>query len=717
MDSKPNTPAGNLLEGFPAAGYADWKALVEGELKGAPFDKKMLSTTYEGITLQPLYRKEDTASLAHVHALPGFAPYVRGGSAAGFLGRVWEVSQEIAEPAAAAFNNIARTGLDRGLTALNIVLDKATRAGADPDSAQPSEVGCGGLSIAALCDLERALEGIDLGRVPLFIRSGASGMPVAALLTALARKRGVDLGSLRGCIEVDPLGVLAHEGRLPQSLAGAYREMAALTRWGAAHAPQVQTVCVHSRPWHEAGGNAVQELAFALATGVEYVRALQARGVAPAVAAPRLRFAFTLGCQFFTEIAKLRAFRMLWSRATDAMGVDEDARRARIHVRTSLWNKTVLDPYVNILRTTVEAFAGVLGGCDSMQVGAFDEVVRTPDDFSQRVARNTQLILRDECVLDRVIDPAGGSWYVESLTQELASRAWTLFQDVEKRGGMAAAIKEGWPQAAVAGIAAEKLKNVARRRDSIIGINQYANVGERLLAPKPADPESFHRRRVQQISAARTEAEDAAHDEVLARLAAVLNKDDEALVEAAIAAIEAGATLGEVTRTVRIQDQPEGPVRAVTLTRASCEIERLRLAVEARTAQADRRPRVHLVNMGPPKQHRARAEFSRGFLQVAGFEISNPPGALSIADAVAAAIQSGAEAVCLCSTDETYPELVPQLVSALRAGNPGIVVILAGYPQDHVDALRAAGVQEFIHLRANALEVLTSIAARMGVTL
>lgn len=717
MEPNPTTPGGTLLEGFPTTGYNDWKTLVEAELKGAPFDKKMFSSTYEGITLRPLYLKEDAASLPHMAAPPGFAPFVRGTRASGFLGRVWEVSQEIGQPAASAFNNAARTGLDRGLTALNMVLDHATRAGVDPDWAQPSEVGSGGLSIATLSDLEKALEGIDLGRVPIFIRSGASGMPFAALLVALARKRQIDPASIRGCIEMDPLGVLAHEGRMPQSLEAAYREMAALTRWAAVHAPQLQTLCVHSRSWHEAGGTAVQELAFALATGVEYLRALDTRGVDVNVTAPRLRFAFTVGSQFFTEIAKLRAFRMLWSRAVAVIGGHEDAQRARLHVRTSLWNKTVLDPYVNMLRTTVEAFAGVLGGCDSMQVGAFDEVVRTPDDFSQRIARNTQLILRDECVLDRVIDPAGGSWYVESLTHEIATRAWSLFQEVEQRGGMAAAMKDGWPQAAVARSAGEKLKNVARRRDSIIGTNQYANVGERPLVSKEFDSAGFHRRRSEQVGAARTEADDASHTEVMTRLAAVLGKGDADLVDAAIAAVEAGATLGEITRTIRIQDKPDAPVQAVTLQRAASEFERLRLAVEAHTARVGRRPRVHLVNMGPPKQHRARAEFSRGFLQVGGFEVLNPPGSQGVADAGVLAVQSGAEAVCICSTDETYAELVPPLVLALRAGKPDVVVILAGFPQEQVDALRTAGVQEFIHIRANALEVLTSIASRMGVTL
>ncbi|MRR10630.1 methylmalonyl-CoA mutase, partial [bacterium] len=375
--------------------YEDWRKLVETELKGAPFDKKMFSPSYEGITLRPIYRREDAAHLPHVESLPGFAPFVRGAHVTGYGQKPWDVSQEIAVSSPAEFNNAALNYITRGLSALNMVLDHATRDGHDPDWAAPEQVGAGGLSIATLADLEKALQGIDLGKTTLLVRCGASGMPFGALLAALARKRN-KTRALRGCVETDPLGVLSHEGKLPQSTGAAYDEMAALTRWAAQNAPELQTICVHSRAWHDAGASAVQELAFALATGVEYLRALAQRGLEVNTVAPRTRFAVTVGSQFFMEIAKLRALRMLWSRAVAAAGGDENAQRLSLHVRTSRWNKTVYDPHNNLLRATVESFAGVLGGCDSMQVGAFDEVLRAPDDFSQRIARNTQLVLQQE---------------------------------------------------------------------------------------------------------------------------------------------------------------------------------------------------------------------------------------------------------------------------------------------------------------------------------
>ncbi|HEY9172485.1 MAG TPA: methylmalonyl-CoA mutase family protein [Verrucomicrobiae bacterium] len=787
--TKAQATGGPLLAEFPPVSYENWKALVEAELKGAPFDKKMFTSTYEGITLKPIYRPEDGAKVAHAASLPGFAPFVRGTRAGVYVSQPWAVSQEIVASSPEEFNKAARHGLERGLTALNIVLDKAGRNGADPDWPGASEhVGVAGLSIATLSDLDRTLAGVDLESVPLFIRSGASGLPVGALLVALAKKRGANLAKLRGCVEISPLGILAHEGALPQSLEAAYREMAAFTAWAAMNAPQLQTVCVHTRAWHEAGGNAVQELAFGLAAALEYLRELNARGVDVETAAPRMRFAFTVGSQFFMEIAKLRAARLLWARLVAALGGSEAAQRASLHVRTSLFNKTAYDPYVNMLRTTVEAFAGVLGGCDSLQVSAFDEVVRTPDEFSQRAARNQQLLLREECHLTKVIDPAGGSWFVETLTDDLARRAWALFQEIEKLGGMAKAMRAGWPQAEVAKVAAEKLKNVVRRRDSVIGTNVYANVTEKPLDVPVRDMEAFQKSRAKQVAAARTAADIPQHKAVLERLSGIVGKAEAvastccgasrpqielqakeedgsaaetdsstlqaasptccgasspqiklqtggedgsaagpdgstllqanaALFEACVEAVTAGATLGEITRTVRIQDKADAPVKPVVLTRAASQFEKLRKAVEAHAAKSGQRPRIFLANMGPLKQHKARADFSRGFFEVAGFEVIVPPGAKSTDEAAAAALKSGANAVCICSTDDTYPEIVPALVKTLRAQKPDVFVILAGYPAEQIEAHKAAGVNEFIHIRANALDVLTNIAAKLGVQL
>ncbi len=615
MNPIPSNPATHgLLAEFPPVGYGDWLHLVEAELKGAPFEKRMLTSTYERITLKPIYRREDIAHLPHLDSFPGFAPFVRGTSAAGFVGQPWDISQEITCSSPTEFNHEARNSLAGGLNALNMVLDKATRNGRDPDWAKPEEVGSGGLSIATLRDLDRALDGIDLRTTTLFVRSGASAMPFAVLLFALMRRRRQKPSVLRGCIEMDPLGVLSHEGSLPQSLPAAYREMAALTRWASDHSPGVQTICVHSRAWHEAGASAVQELAFTLATAIEYLRQMHQRGLDVNTVAPRLRFAVTVGVNFFMEIAKLRALRMLWSRAVAALGGNPDAQKLSLHVRTSQWNKSVCDPHNNLLRATVEALAGVLGGCDSLQVGAFDEVARPPDDFSRRIARNTQLILQKECNLTQVLDPAGGSWFAEVVTAQLASGAWSLFQEVEQLGGMGAALLAGFPQKSIEAVAAEKMQAAATRRQSMVGVNQYANPKETPLEVPAVDAKLFHKRRAQQVASHRTSLDDPDSEVVMKRLSNIVNIRGEGLFAECMEAVAAGATLGEIVRAIRIHDHPCTPIVPVNLTRPAIPFERLRAAMDRYVARHDKRPQVFLCNMGPLPDYKARADFSARFL-------------------------------------------------------------------------------------------------------
>jgi len=705
---------GPLLSEFPTAEYADWQALAEASLGDAKFES-LLKPLPEGIQLKPLYRAADAEGLGFARSLPGFAPFVRGARASGHLAEGWEISQELTYPEAVEFNMAARHDVDRGLEGINMVLDRATRNGHDPDWAKPGDVGVWGLSIATLEDLHKALDGIDLEKVSLFVRSGSSAMPFAALLVALARKRGKSLDKLHGCIEMDPIGVVAHQGSLPHSFAQAYSEMRELLVWASGNAPRLETICVHGRPWHEGGGDAVHGLGFTLATAAEYLREMMKRGLTVDQVATHMRFALTLGSRFFVEIAKLRATRMLWARLVQVLGGSEEAQRMRIHVRTAHWNKTIFDPHTNMLRTTAEAFAGIVGGCDSMQVGPFDEVVRFPDEFSRRIARNTQLVLHEECRLDRVIDPAGGSWFVESLTAELAKRGWALFQEVEKRGGMAAAMRVGFPQAAVAAAAEDQFKNVALRRQVIVGTNRYAHQPEEPLEGSNFDGAAFRKRRAGQIEAYRTAADNRRNTEVMGGLSRIVEAGPGEVLEACVAAVRAGATLGEITRTVRIQDHPDEPIAPVRIRRAAEGFETLRMAVIEYGRRTGGRPKVFLASMGPLRQHKARSDFSREFFSVAGFSIVGGLGYPDAAAAVAAAADSGARIVVICSTDETYPGLVPPLSAGLKQRVAGVVVVLAGYPKDQIEAHKACGVDEFIHLRSDALETLSRLAKRAGV--
>lgn len=704
-----------LLDSFDPIPYETWRAAVQQELKEVPFDKKLINKTYEGIDLRPLYVEKDIEGLESPAVPPGFAPYVRGSTAAGLAGKPWEVSQEISFPSALEFNTAARNMLERGLTALNVVLDHATRNGKDPDWAQAGEVGAGGLSIVTLEDLQRAFDGIDLRKVSLLIRSGSSALPFAALLAAMVRKRGSFTHNLRGCIEMDPIGVLSHEGTLPHSLKGAYREMAELTRWAYTHAPQFQTICIHARAWHESGGTAVQELAFASATAIEYFRAMHEHDLPVDRVAPRMRLAITVGSNFFMEIAKLRAARVLWSQIVNTLGGEESSRGVVLHVRTSSYNKTKFDPWVNMLRATTESLSAVLGGCDSLQVGAFDEALGLPDDFSRRIARNTQIILQKECDLTHVADPAGGSWYIEKLTDELARRAWSLVQEVEKRGGMAEALRAGFVQGEIARAAEQKQKDVTTRRRVLLGTTHYANCGERRIDKPTFDSAAFERRRRQQILSYRTQADELRSGAVMARLSKIVGAGPGQLMDACVEAVVEGATLGEVTRSIRIQDGLEMSITPVNILRAAEPFEALREKIEARVTAGQRRPSILLVPMGPLAQYKARADFAKGFVETAGFIADYPKGFKSPEEAAAAAAESDAVAAVLCSTDETYPALVGPLVSAIRARRPAWPILLAGYPADQVEAHRRSGIDDFIHLKADAVEVLKRLMEKVKI--
>lgn len=716
-DNPPVTGRARLLEEFSAPTYDQWRAAAEQLLKGAPFEKKLITRTPEGIDLQPIYRREDVASLPQAAEMPGSGSRLRGARAWGRAGQSWEISQELPLPTAEEFNAAARHDLACGQTELNVPLDLATLAGHDPDQAQPGEVGACGLSLATLADMEKAFAGIHLPMISIYLRAGASALPAAALLLALAKKRGVSSQDLRGCIEIDPLGMLAWKGTLPVSLERAYQEMASLTVFAREHAPKLQTVAVQGQPYADAGATAVQELAFVLATAVEYLRALAKHGVHVDDAAPQVRFSLGAGSNFFMEVAKFRAARQLWAQAVRALGGDEAATPMHLHVRTATFNKTACDPHVNILRTTTEALSAVVGGCDSLHVGPFDEVVRLPDEFSRRIARNTQVILGEECDLTHVIDPAGGSYYVEWLTDQVARRAWTLFQEIEKKGGMAAALAEGFPQKLVADSARARADAVAKRRNVIVGTNQYPNAREQRLEARLPDYAKIQKKRAQQIAAFRTKAGNAENTDVLGALAVLLETQPRAALEAAVDAVLKGASLGEICRTLRASDTPAAGIAPLHIHRAAQPFERLRNASADFAARTGAAPLLFQANIGPSRLYRLRADWTTGFFEVGGFKVASDRDFKGADDAAEAALASGARLVVIASGDDTYPTVVEPLARALKAKDAGIYVLVAGAAKEKETeaAWRAAGVDEFVNVASNALELLTRLLTKIGV--
>ncbi|MCA9735007.1 MAG: acyl-CoA mutase large subunit family protein [Deferribacteres bacterium] len=688
----------SLTGDFPKPDYNEWRQEVDKLLKGAPYEKVMPTPTYEGITLEPMYRKDDAASLEHSNVMPGEAPFVRATNLLGNFQRKREVAQEIRYPSPAEFNRALLADLKAGQTSVNLIVDSATKEGYDSD--QSSETGRGGVAISTLDDLQTALNGVKLEDIPLHITCGASSIALTGLLSAIYEKTQIKTRKITGSLTADPIAELVVNGYLPMAMSDALNELAVSTIYWKTQAPQLSTIGIDCSVYTDAGASAVQELAFGLASGVFYIRQLQQRSVAIDDSASRMRFTLGLGSNFFMEIAKLRAARMLWAQVVGEFGGGETAQKMQIHVRTTTWNKTIYDPYVNMLRTTTEAFSGVLGGAESMHIAPFDETFRQSDDFSRRIARNTHYILDEESHLNQVIDPAGGSWYIENITKEIAEKAWTLFQQIEQMGGMLVALEKGFPQQETAKTAHARGSNLALRKDKLVGTNVYASTSEVPLDLRNFDRNAFIQDRKEYLSKWRKKR---------SLIQITQNSSVENLKNAALA----GATIGNMFSSLHPSAEKMS-VTPLNTHRGAEPFEKLRTTMEEYKKKHGKGIQVFLANIGSVAQFKPRADFSTGFFQIVGFDVINPAGYAIIDEAVSAASKSAAPIVVLCSTDQMYPEIVPEFTTKLKQTKPQTIVILAGYPKDYLDEFQKAGVDEFIHLRANAYDILSDLMHKTG---
>lgn len=694
-----------LLNEFPASTPEEWRTAAEKLLKGAPFDKVMTKQTPEGIRLEPIFRKEVLEQLPASETQPGFDGYLRGTNAAGYTEKAWEIAQELPYGTPTEFNAAARADLMRGQDALNVILDIATLKGLDPDSAKAGEVGACGLSLACLKDIQTAFEEIIPDAISFHIRTGCSGLSVGALFFAWLEKKGVDLSTVKGSLGMDPIAVQAAAGLLPTSLGELLDEQAVLAAFCAKSAPGIKSVGVSTLPYHQAGGSSVEELGIALASGAAYLTELTARGLSVDDAAKQIRFSFAIGPNFFMEIAKLRAARVLWAQVVASFGGSAEAQKITMHARTGLYNKTKKDPYVNMLRTTTEALSGVIGGVDSLCVGNFDEVTRLPDTFSRRISRNTQIILQEECELTAVVDPAGGSWAVEWLTNEISEKSWAFFQEIEKQGGVIPALENGFIFDTIAKTAKDVENKLNQRRVSLVGTNVYPNLEEKPLDDTSIDYNAIRDQRAREIAAARMELDENADAAVMSALGKLLEVDREALIPALIEAISAGATIGEVTKTIRASAEPAEAIRPLAATRLAAKYEAMRDASAKFAENTGEFPKIFLCNLGPLRRHKLRADFIKGFFQSGGFEVISPKGFETPEEAVQALTESGACITVVCATDDDYAEKFADYATAIKQALPETRVLLAGFPGDKEDEYRAAGMDDFVFVKSNNYEV------------
>lgn len=701
-----------LLSEFPIPSYDQWLQLVEKQLKGAPFEKKLISRTAEGISIKPIYLKSDLSEESTNESLPGFFPFTRNTSPAGSVKEGWKISQQYYYPDSALLNKAIQHDQARGLDALMLVIDKAGKKGVDPDTAAADEIGLDGLSLCSRRDLEQAFERFNFSSKSILLDSGPSTFSVFGLLIGYLETTGYEVRKLNGASVFDPLVYSCTNGSLSRLTSQFFDEMAGLVSWTAQFTPNFKPIGIDARPYAEAGGNAIQELAYALATAVEYIRELRQRGLNIDQAASSMSLFLGIGADFFTEIAKLRAARSLWARMISVFGGSEKSQQLSIHSASINWNKTVHDPYVNILRATTEAYSGILGGCDTLSIAPFDRVLGLPEEASRRISRNIQIILRDECHGHKVIDPAGGAWFVEEQTKELAEKAWTLFQEIERAGGFQSALEKGLPQKAIENTAAQRKSLIGKRKKVIVGTNMFPDLEEQSPATKNFVQNAFAKKRVDQARMWKFSRDQGSGWASLKDM----NFQSPEFFNQIIDSVKKGLTLGEINSILSKDNNSLSLNSALSIGRLSDDYEDLRKKAEHHKAKNRCYPKVFLVNMGPLRQHKARADFSTGFLQPGGFEILTSDGFNAIEDAATAAIVSKANIVVICSTDDTYPDLVPALTRLIKEQRPEKYILVAGYPVDHIDDFRSAGVDDFIHLKADNLSLLQKLQSKAGVS-
>ena len=698
------------LDEFKPPTYEEWKQNCIALLKGAPFEKKMYTRTYEGITFEPMYTRRMTDDILPRTEFPGMDDFLRGARPNGYIEKPWGIAQSCDETLPEENNELLRHEADKGSTIYHIRLDTASLLNQDAKDA--GKIGDEGCNITTVEDMYKLLDGLKLEEHPLYLYCGASALPMLSLTAAAVQAKGEKLKKIKGFIGADPLGELMQRGQNYAALTQLYDEMAASAQWAIANAPNLRTIMVRSDALSRGGANDVQEIAGTLAAGVTYLRELQKRGLSIDEAAGQIMFGFSMGANFFMQIAKLRAVRPVWAQIVQAFGGSEDAQRMHIHARPALFFKTVYDPYVNMLRNTTEIFSGVVGGVDSYENAPFDEPIRKGDEFSRRIARNVQVILQEEFGLLQPIDPAGGSWAVETLTGQIKEKIWAKFQEIEAQGGIYKILEDGSLQADVAAVLADRFKNLELRRDRIVGNNMYPNMAEKRLDPRPEDAAGLKQQRMAAVEEYLADIDEEFKAECLDKLKNAAQEK----ITAAIGAAKAGATLAELRKALQAEDQAAETIAPILPHRWSERYEALRkLTEDYRDAHDGDNVRIFLANMGPIPQHKARAEFSTSFLQVGAFEILGNNGFKTTDEAAAAAKESGADAVVICSTDAAYPDIVPELAPKLRAALPEATIYLAGAaPKDLEPGYREAGVDDFVSVRANCYKILQFLQKKKG---
>ncbi|WP_448585692.1 methylmalonyl-CoA mutase [Thermaurantiacus sp.] len=703
-------------EPTPQPTLADWAALAAKEVRG----RELGWATPEGITVKPLYTAADLPALPP--GLPGFPPYTRGIRATMYAGRPWTIRQYAGFSTAEESNAFYRRNLAAGQMGLSVAFDLATHRGYDSDHPRVvGDVGKAGVAIDTVEDMKILFDGIPLDRMSVSMTMNGAVLPVMAFYIVAAEEQGVPQARLEGTIQNDILKEFMVRNTYIYPPEPSMRIVADIIAYTAGAMPKFNSISISGYHMHEAGATAVQELAFTLADGMEYVRAAAAKGLAIDSFAPRLSFFFAIGMNLFMEVAKLRAARLLWSGIMQGLGAkDPKSWMLRTHCQTSGVSLQEKDPYNNVIRTTVEALAAALGGTQSLHTNALDEAIALPTDFSARIARNTQLILQEETGITRVVDPLGGSYYVEALTQALADRAFALIQEVEAMGGMTAAVAAGFPKAEIEKAAAAKQAGIDSGETVIVGVNRFEPANDDTPPLLEVDNRAVREAQIARLAEVRSRRDEA-------RVAAALEALREGarghanLLALSIEAARARATLGEISAALEdVFGRHVAEVKTVTgiygpRLAAHPLSGAVRDGIAAVSARFGRRPRVLIVKMGQDGHDRGAKVVASAYADL-GFEVMVGPLFQTPAEAARLALDFGADIVGASSLAAGHKTLIPELIRELRdAGRPDIRVVAGGViPPADYEALRQAGVEAIFGPGTNIVAAAAELLRLLG---
>ena len=676
-----------------------WRELARKELKGAEPDT-LAWDTLEGITVKPLYTAADTEDLDHMGSLPGIAPFTRGPRATMYAGRPWTIRQYAGFSTAEESNAFYRRNLAAGQQGVSVAFDLATHRGYDSDHPRvEGDVGKAGVAIDSVEDMKILFDGIPLDKVSVSMTMNGAVIPILASFIVAGEEQGHSRAVLSGTIQNDILKEFMVRNTYIYPPEPSMRIIADIIGYTSAEMPRFNSISISGYHMQEAGANLVQELAYTLADGREYVRAAMAAGMDVDDFAGRLSFFFAIGMNFFMEIAKLRAARLLWHRIMSDFGAKKQSSlMLRTHCQTSGVSLQEQDPYNNVVRTAYEAMSAALGGTQSLHTNALDEAIALPTDFSARIARNTQLILQEETGITHVVDPLAGSYYVESLTAELAEKAWAIIEEVEAMGGMTKAVATGQPKLRIEETAARRQAMVDRGEEVIVGVNKYRKDREDPIDILDIDNMKVRASQIARLEAIRATRDQAACDAALAEVTRRAREGGN-LLEAAVEAARARATVGEISMAM---ENVFGRHRAEVRTLAGVYgaaydgdegFARIQRDVEAFAEAEGRRPRMLVVKMGQDGHDRGAKVIATAFADI-GFDVDVGPLFQTPDEAAQDAVDNDVHVVGISSQAAGHKTLAPQLIRALKdKGAEDIIVICGGViPQQDYDFLRQAGV-------------------------